>query len=383
MLSSSGISSLSVVALLSGIVPPQLRTQQPADTTRRLDFSSVLFANFQYRGGRGAGAANRFDLERAYLTFRLPAGERANVRLTADVFQQTVTPDDAYYRGWTFRAKYAYLQYDFLRPSAQYGTGAFGRLGMLQTVVIEHIETFWPRWIARSAVETFGFFASADVGAAAQLTLPGRIGEMYATVTNGPGYTSREADRFKDYAARISLTPLAGGRGIARSLTLTGWGYQGALGSRFTAGGPGQVGPVGSSLRRNRWGAFAGLRDPRLILGAEYGVRSDEGESGANTPAAPRVVVDSTGRLLSGFALVQPFTLLDTASRVPLTVLVRVDRFEPDIDTEGTTRFVIAGLVWPLTRRASIALDYQEQLPRGGATSAVSKTYFLHAVASF
>jgi hypothetical protein len=254
---------------------------------------------------------------------------------------------------------------------------------MLHTVVIEHVETFWPRWIARSAAETFGFFASADMGAATQLTLPGRVGEVYATITNGPGYTAREADRFKDYAARVSLTPLAGGHGIARSLTLTGWVYQGALGSRFTAGGPGQVGPVGSSLQRDRWGAFVGLRDPRLIIGAEYAVRSDEGEAGANTPAAPRVVVDSTGRLLSGFALVQPFSLLDSASRFPLGVLVRVDHFEPDTDTEASTRFVIAGFVWPLTRRASIALDYQEQLPRSGATSPVSKTYFLHAVASF
>lgn len=63
---------------------------------------------------------------------------------------------------------------------------------MLQTVVIEHGESFWPRWLSRSAVEISGFFASADVGAAAQINLPSKRGELYATVTwlhlagNGP-----------------------------------------------------------------------------------------------------------------------------------------------------------------------------------------------------
>src|SRR5215208_8295684 len=102
--------------------------QQPApDTTKPapppaaavsvpIDFSGILYANYQYRGDAGAAkSTNKFDLERAYLTFRMPAGDRASIRITADVFQQTAAPNDAFYRGWVVRAKYAYLQYDLVK----------------------------------------------------------------------------------------------------------------------------------------------------------------------------------------------------------------------------------------------------------------------------
>ena len=82
--------------------PPPLLAQQPADTTKParpppaasvsipVDFSGVLYANFQYRGDAGPNkSTNKFDVERAYLTFRMPAGDRASIRITADVFQQT------------------------------------------------------------------------------------------------------------------------------------------------------------------------------------------------------------------------------------------------------------------------------------------------------
>ena len=48
---------------------------------------------------------------------------------------------------------------------------------------------------------------SAHVGLAAGVSLPNRMGEVYATIVNGPGYTSRERDRFKDFAIRLSLLP--------------------------------------------------------------------------------------------------------------------------------------------------------------------------------
>ena len=184
----------------------------PTPKTPQLDFSGIIFANWSYRTDRAARAQNRFDVERAYLTFRMPVGDRTSIRITADVFQNTAAPGDAFYRGWAFRAKYAYLQYDFLRNYQ--GMSAYARLGMLHTVVIEHVETFWPRWLSRTAVELTGFFASADLGAATQVNLPSKRGELYATITNGPGYTSRETDRFKDAGVRLTLTPLSASKGL-------------------------------------------------------------------------------------------------------------------------------------------------------------------------
>ena len=381
-----------VAALLA---PIALLAQQPADTTKPappplaatvsipVDFSGVIYANFQYRGDAGAAkSTNKFDLERAYLTFRMPAGDRASIRITADVFQQATPPNDAFYRGWVVRAKYAYLQYDYLKSAT--GWNGLVRGGLLHNVVIDHVESFWPRWISQSPVERAGFFSSSDAGVATQLSFPNKFGELYAEIVNGPGYTSRETDRFKDYAARLSLTPFSGSSNkVIKTFALTGWTYVGAVGSQFVAGGPGQVGTVGSSLPRTRAGVFAGVRDPRLSIGAEWDTRKDGRENGLNTVLSPRVEFDSTGRLIAGFVTAKPFQLLNDKSTFPLGVVARWDRFKPNTDTDAYINTVIGGLIWDLNKKTALSLDYQEQTPHSGAIAAATKTYFLHLVANF
>ena len=381
---------------LALLVPFALSAQQPADTTRPappppvptttvsvpVDFSGVLYANFQYRGDKGtAKSTNKFDLERAYLTFRMPAGDRASIRITADVFQQTTAPQDAFYRGWVIRAKYAYLQYDLIKSPTW---NANIRGGLLHNVVIDHIEQFWPRWVSQTPVERAGFFSSADAGVAATLTFPNKLGEIYATIVNGPGYTSRETDRFKDYAARLTLTPLSSwDNKVLKTFALSGWTYAGAVGSQFVNGGAGQVGTVGISMPRTRAGVFAGLRDPRFMAGAEWDTRKDASETGANTLASPRVEIDSTGRLIAGFATIKPFQLINDKSTFPLGLIGRWDRFKPNTSNDGYINTVIGGLTLDLNKKSAISLDYQEQTPHSGAVIAATKTYFLHLVASF
>jgi len=383
----------SLVAAL--VTPAALLAQQPADTTKPaapppaatvsipVDFSGVIYANFQYRGDAGAAkSTNKFDLERAYLTFRMPAGDRASIRITADVFQQATPPNDVFYRGWVIRAKYAYLQYDYLKSAT--GWNGLVRGGLLHNVVIDHVETFWPRWISQSPVERAGFFSSSDAGVATLLTFPNKFGEFYATAVNGPGYTSRETDRFKDYAARLSITPLSGSDNkILKTFTLTGWGYVGAVGSQFAAGGPGQVGQVGVSMPRTRGGLFLGVKDPRFSAGFDWATRKDARENGLNTVLSPRVEFDSTGRLIDGFFTAKPFQLLNAQSTFPLGLVGRWDRFKPNSDTDSYINTVIAGLTWDLNKKTALSLDYQEQTPHSGAIAAATKTYFLHLVANF
>ncbi|MFL5640140.1 MAG: hypothetical protein ACJ78M_12265 [Gemmatimonadaceae bacterium] len=355
----------------------------PASVSIPLDFSGVLYANYQYRGDAGAAkSSNKFDLERAYLTFRMPAGERASIRITADVFQQQTAPNDAFYRGWVVRAKYAYLQYDLIK-SANWNANIRG--GLLHNVVIDHIESFWPRWISLSPVERAGFFSSSDAGVATLWTLPNKWGELYATIVNGPGYTSRETDRFKDYAARLSITPLSSlDNKILRTFAISGWTYQGAIASQFAAGGTGQIGRIGNSLPRTRSGAFIGVRDPRLGVGLEYDTRKDGGEIGLNTVASPAIEVDSTGRLIAGFAVVKPFQLINEKSTFPLGLVGRWDRFKPNTATSGYLNTIIAGLTWDVTKKAALSLDYQEQTPKSGLVGGpTSKTYYMHVVANF
>jgi hypothetical protein len=362
--------------------PPAPAAPAPAAVSIPVDFSGVLYANFQYQGAQGATKAqNKFDLERAYLTFRMPAGDRASIRITADVFQQTNTPNDAFYRGWVVRAKYAYLQYDLIK-SASWNANIRG--GLLHNVVIDHVESFWPRWISQSPVERAGFFSSSDAGVATLWTLPNKWGEFYATVVNGPGYTSRETDRFKDYAARLSLTPLSGSSNkVIKTFALTGWTYVGAVASSFVNGGVGQIGPVGNSLPRTRAGVFAGVRDPRFSAGAEWDTRKDARETGANTVASPRAEVDTTGRLIAGFATIKPFQLVNPGSTFPLGLIARWDRFKPNTDTDGYINTIIGGLTWDLNKKSALSLDYQEVTPHSGAVVTAAKTYFLHLVANF
>ncbi len=356
-------------------------SKAPAVDISKLDFSGVLYAHYQYSVDDASKNQNKFDIERVYLTFQLPLGERARVRATTDIFQNT-SPSNTFYRGWALRLKYAYLQYDYIRPTTS-GFSALARVGLLHTVAIDYVERFWPRWLGITPVERAGFFSSADAGVATLLTLPHKAGEMYVTVTNGPGYTAPENDRFKDYSARLTLTPLASRTGWAQTLSISPWYYKGTLASQFVDGGPGEVGPVGSGLQRDRWGIFAGVRDRRLTLGTEYDQRKDEFETGDNTLASPRQVGEQTGRLLAGFVVTHPVELFQPGSHSPFGLVVRLDDFKPNTDADAKSQFLTAGAFWELTPAAWVALDYQSLTPKDGLAATKQQTWFVHVAAAF
>ena len=66
--------------------PAAAGAQAPAPKPT-LDFSGVLFGNYQYNTGLSNKNANAFTLDRAYLTFRMAAGEHTSIRVTTDIFQ--------------------------------------------------------------------------------------------------------------------------------------------------------------------------------------------------------------------------------------------------------------------------------------------------------
>ena len=372
---------LSAASQTAVVTPPADTTAQAASRKPQLDFSGLIFANYQYHvDHERPESANKFDVERAYLTFRVSAGERVSVRITTDVFQQTVPGNDAYYRGWTVRAKYAYLQYSFLHAASW---EANARIGLLQTVFIDYDERYWPRWIAQSPTDRAGYFAAADAGIAASLSFPRKLGEVYATIVNGPGYTSREVDRFKDFAIRVTLAPFASqARSPLRLINATGWIYTGSTASRFVDGGPDEVGRVGSALDRDRWGIHIGALHPRATFAAEFVARRDEGESGNNTLDSPRLVTDSTGTLTSVYAIVRPFKSA-RATPHPLSLIARYDRVRVNDAPQARYKVIIAGLSWDLSRSAAMSVDYQETTPIDPGAVANGKIWFAHFVARF
>ena len=358
---------------------PPSTAQQPA--TPSLDFSGILFANYQYGGVKGNRSVNRFDLERAYLTFRATPGQHFGVRITADVYQQRDTTRDQYYRGWAARLKYAYGQYDFLRGGDD-ALRANVRLGMLQTVVIEVEEQIWQRGLSPVAVDQNGYFASADLGASATFMLPGKLGEVYATITNGPGYTSRETDRFKDYAARLTITPFAKGAGVLQGLSISPWFSKGTRASDF-ARRRGTVRPVSDAIRKDRAGLLLTLRDPRIAVGAHYAQRWEVDESADTTADLVPTSADRMERLLSLHTTVRPLMFVSDAPAWPLAIVLRADHIEPNIDRDPYVRNYIAGVQWELNRRTSITLDYQNRAPRDGGAGADTKVFYLHLIAGF
>jgi hypothetical protein len=377
--------------------PEQPAPAPKAPAASPLNFSGVIFGSYNYLLPTTPNplrnqANNSFVVDRAYLNFRIAAGERTSIRITTDVFQSADSTSNAY----TVRAKYAYLQYE--APKMAGGAQMTGRVGILQNVVIDHTDTFWPRYLSQAATERAGFFSSADVGIAGLLTLPNKWGEAYATIVNGPGYATRERDRFKDFAVRLSLTPFMNGpsSSLLQSFTITAWGYKGATASSFVNGGVGQVGAVGEALDRSRAGVFVGIRDPKLTLGAELARRHEEGETGQNTVLAPRVGTETTGRLLSGFAVVRPFAFGAASGRSPIGVVARYDHVKPTVKTSGFAsppaasnayHNLIAGVFLDISQRAQLALDYQESLASDNGLSnappSQSKGYYAHFVVNF
>jgi len=347
-----------------------------------LDFSGVVFGDFQIttdeatKAANGGKAPNRFDIGRAYLNFRMPAGDRASVRVTTDIKQQDGS--SGAYDGWIVRLKYAYLQYDFVKAASADAFSATARVGMLHTVLIDHEEHFWPRYLNKVGTDAYGYFASADLGVATQLTLPKRSGEIYATIVNGSGYEHPESDRFKDYAVRLSLTPLGRSSGYFSTLTISPWISAGKSASRF-ADDP--TNPITDGLQKKRYGVFAGVRDRRLTLGGEWARRIDGVESGS-TPL-DRSVADDTGDLYSAFAVARPLEWVAGSGPSAVGVVFRWDRLRPNVDAPGKMRYLLGGIFWEPTSKTALALDYQKSEPIDGLAGTSSENWYLHWQVSF
>ena len=370
-------------ALLAATAPAIAAAQQtpanpPASTTSTtgslpIEFSGLLFAQLIYGGAKGNRSANQFQLERAYLTAKAKVADRTSIRLTADVYRPGGNA------GYTMRAKFAFVQYDYWKTGEGYrGTAGQVRLGMQQTVINEQEEQFWPRYVAKIATERAGFFSPADLGASTTLTFGNGLGELFAMVANGPGYTTSENDRFKDYSARLTLTPF--GATPAQGLNISPWYYKGTVASalRPTEG-----------RKRDRAGIFAGFKAPAFMLGGDFASSTNENER-----VAPGGIVteDRSGKVLSAYTIIRPFVAMNPAGNKTWGVLLRYDNVTGDNGfvpnggdfpvVEG--KFIVAGLTHEVNNRLSWALDYQQQSPNGTAPPVLDlRTYNLHASVAF
>ena len=396
-----------VAAASLGLAAPLLSQAVPQSP---VEISGLFFGSFNMRldsaarAGLGGKRPTAFSIDRIYLNFRAPAGDNGAFRFTTDIYQNQNTGTNSYFSGWAIRMKYAWFEYTMLREAFGQGTSLLARVGSINNVIIDPAVGAWPRFYNPIAVERIPYFSSADVGAGLLLTLPNRMGDVYATVMNGPGYNSYEKDRFKDPAIRVLFTPLANQEGYWRSLQVMPWYYKGFVGSQFASGGAGQQGPgengaVTEALRRDRYGVLAGVRNRRLSFFGELAWQHDQSESGSNTLASPRLVADSTGRMIDGYVVARPLEILNPEKSSSFMVVARYDHLTPNVDpaspnyagTKPSYDFTTFGAAYELNQRITLSLDWQHDWPVGfpAPTGAnvrprpKASTVFLHWNATF
>ena len=356
--------------------PPPATTPSTTTTVNLpVEFSGLLYPQFIYGGAKGNGtrSANQFQLERAYLTAKAKVADRTSIRLTADIYRPGGNG------GYTMRAKYAFVQYDYwVNNEGLLGANGQVRLGMQQTIINETEEQFWPRYVARIGVERAGYFSAADLGASTTLSLGKGVGELFAMVANGPGYTTAENDRFKDYSARLTLTPF--GSTMSHGLVIAPWVYKGTVASplRPTEG-----------RKHDRAGIFTGFKAPAVTLGGAFARSTNENER-----AVPNGIAtdDRSGTLWSVYAHLKPLVMLNPAGNKTWGVLLRWDEIKGDngyVPNPGDFpvvkgKFLVAGLTHDLNSRLSWSLDYQQQSPNGAAAPTLDlRTYNVHVSAAF
>ena len=331
-------------------------------------FSTWIFGAFNYQTDSATKAVNngnptsKFSVDRAYLTFRGQIAPDWGFRVTTDVF---TVGGAGTYSGLAIRLKYAWMQWDFMHAAEPNEMSAFGRIGQITTVAIDNEERFWPRWIQKTAIEYWAIQpASADLGLGAQINLPRKWGNAYVVINNGGGYTvANDADQYKDAAARLSLTPLAKGNGLFKTLELNGWYQVGRTQNSFTTGPAFKPG-----LENNSYGVFLGNTDPRFQFGLEYAGRISQSINPLDSTR-----VENTAKLTDGFVVVRPFTFRDPKG-VPLGVILRYDSYQPNDNVSTKMDLFIFTVFYNVAKSSSLGISYQGQTQSSPSNVLAEKT---------
>jgi hypothetical protein len=328
--------------------------------------SGVIYTYYQFTTyGVDGNNFNRFELDRAYLTAKATLSDNVRMQFTSDVYRQTDTSKNAYYPGVAVRMKFAYVEY---LPAGDIVL----RVGMIPTHWQGIIDGIWKYRVLSASITDntrAGYNASADIGATATYTLPSKLGEVLLGIYNGSGYSSPEANRFKDLAVRATVTPLAN-----QPLTLGAYYYKGGNESK-----------IKQYLGKDRWGALASYSYCGVTAGVEYNQKHDQGKPS-------NVALDDTtlvGDAISFFGEAKsPFDGF-------LGSLALIWRFDyTDANTDGgrdIARFWIAGISCKISDKLMFVIDRQtNSVEPGVLLTRVDKAkidydnkWFLHAQLTF
>jgi hypothetical protein len=333
--------------------------QQQKRTASPTTVGGVIFGSYVYSpDGVGGVDYNRFDLDRSYFTVRSQLAESWKVQLTADLIRWSETGDK--YTGLVVRMKFGYVDYSPAGISVKMGLipGAFNSIE----------ESAWKyRVIASTPSDRYGYLATADLGVSATYALPEKMGEVAGYIINGKGYSSPEADKFKEFILRTNVAPFVN-NDLLKSL-MVGAYYSTANENSAKYGG----------LPKNRFGAMVAYSYDIISAGFIYNTKND---------AAVHPDTSTSGNVISMFGeLKSPWPEFKQFS-----LIGRVDLVEPNTSKAGDQiKFLIGGLVYKPNDKLTFALDCQltfgelstTLVKTGGGTIGDDTKLFLHMVTVF
>ncbi|MEA3504176.1 MAG: hypothetical protein U9R32_03165 [Bacteroidota bacterium] len=155
-----------------------------------------VFTNYHSTFSDG-GNHNVFEIQRAYLGYAYTLSKKFSGKVNIDVGNPGVGKLDM-----TAYLKNAYVQYNDGRLTTK-----FGLIGLSQFKMQE--KQWGGRYIYKSFQDKHKFGHSADLGLFASYKLHDKI-SIDATIANGDGYKSVEADSLFKYSVGVTLHPVKG-----------------------------------------------------------------------------------------------------------------------------------------------------------------------------
>jgi hypothetical protein len=290
----------------------------------------VGYAHYVYQLKDSANHANNFDLSRAYVNVRGSFAYGIKTRVTSDLYR-------AVDGSLALRLKYGFVSWTPDKSPLTF------KLGMLNTPLIEWLETLWDyRMQGTVALDRAGYLSSSDLG----FLVDGNWGfdkvNLSAGVINGENYNKGVGDQRKDLAGRISVRVMGTDEGgITGGLRLTAYGHYGK--------------PTGGGTRQ-RYVGIASYRSKALTFSGEISRTVD---SALTNPITSK----KTGRVMSVFGVFHP-----TTSK--FGVIGRFDTVDPNTNVENDRYSrVIAGVSYTMSSNLRVLVDLDQVTYQGGITT--------------
>jgi len=267
------------------------------------EISGVIFADYFYNLTEGVAPAARscFEVPRLYISASRALSDKIKLKATLEGAQPANTL-------WV---KNAFIEFSDVLP------GQNVRGGVIGTPWIGYEEKIWRyRFVAKTFTDIEGVLPPADNGVGINGKLAGKLVDYDFNVINGEGYKTAEVSENKDFAARVSVEPVAGAKVHA---------YQ-------------QIGHAGT----------AGTNRDRAIIGVSYEQKAYSAM--AYYLAEKDIAVDK-----SGYSVFGSYNLLSW-----LSALGRLDSYDSDTSTPNNSwQRIIFGVSTKVSDDVQIALDYQ------------------------